>query len=74
MKIDIYKIVNHANHCNQCINQNKDQFECNHCSTNNDYYGKPSRFVGKDDLIKDYFTLLEEYTKLLYNLGFEFDK
>ena len=73
MKIDIYNIVTHVRHCNYCINQNTNQFECNHCSSPNNYYGKPDRFTAKDnELAEDYFTLLEEYTKLLHNLGFEF--
>lgn len=74
MKIDIYNIVGSANHCIYCENQNKDQFECNHCIASNDYYCKPSRFKTNDDFINDYFTLLSEYTKLLNKLGFEFEK
>ncbi|MFA7663823.1 MAG: hypothetical protein WCY33_03345 [Clostridia bacterium] len=76
MKIDIYDIVTHARHCGYCINHNLNQPECSLCSAPNNYYGKPSGFVAikNIELVEDYFTLLEEYTKLLCNLGFEFKK
>lgn len=56
-------------HCNYCANNGTEICTC--CSSPNGYIGVPSSYYPSVEWGNSYFRLLEEYSKLLYNMGFE---
>ena len=62
----------YKNHCESCKHRKSDK--CCFCIKHSDFFSVPSQFEAYSEFETLYFYLLEDYTHMLYSMGFTISK